>query len=264
MVMMMNGTRWTCPFCGDHQTLTEGKYDIENLGIHVGENSHGELACQVLAVGCSNPECAKVQISFILGTTRKNPVGHQRKHIFNVISRTQIIPESNAKPQPDFIPLALRNDYTEACRIINLSPKSSATLARRCLQGMIRNFCSITKGRLVDEIDTLREFVVAGKAPSGVTIESVDAIDHVRGVGNIGAHMEKDIDLIIDVEPGEAQALIELIELLFDEWYVARETRQQRLKRVQQIAEDKKDAKAGLVAQSPASEAITAESKTAE
>lgn len=182
----------------------------------------------------------------------------------DVISMVQIIPESNAKPQPDFIPIALRTDYTEACRIKDLSPKASATLARRCLQGMIRDYCSINKNRLVDEIDALRGAVNAGKAPSGVTIESVDAINHVRGVGNIGAHMEKDINLIIDVEPREAQALIELIELLFDEWYVARETRQQRLKRVQQIAEDKKEAKAERVAQSPASEAVTAESKTAE
>ena len=60
-----------------------------------------------------------------------------------------------------------------------------------------------------------------------MTPESVEAIDHVRTIGNIGAHMEKDIDLIIEVDPGEAQALIELIELLFEEWYVAKYEREQ-------------------------------------
>ncbi|MCP1830281.1 hypothetical protein ACVIHH_005106 [Bradyrhizobium sp. USDA 4518] len=35
----------------------------------------------------------------------------------------------------------------------------------------------------------------------------MDAIDAVRIVGNIGAHMEKDVNLIVDIEPGEAQML---------------------------------------------------------
>jgi len=82
--------------------------------------------------------------------------------------------------------------------------------------------------------------VDAGSAPSGVTYESVDAIDHVRSVGNIGAHMQKEIDLIIEVEPGEAQALIGLIEMLFSEWYVAKHQRQEKLAAIAAIAAGKK------------------------
>ena len=93
----------------------------------------------------------------------------------------------------------MRDDYVQACRIRDLSPKASATLARRCLQGMIRDFAKITKKRLVDEIDALRELATAGNAPAGVTLESVEAIDHVRSIGNIGAHMEADVDKIIDI-----------------------------------------------------------------
>ena len=33
---------------------------------------------------------------------------------------------------------------------------------------------------------------------------------------------KKDVNLVINVEPHEAQKLIELIELLFHEWYVQR------------------------------------------
>jgi hypothetical protein len=105
---------------------------------------------------------------------------------------------------------------------------------------MIRNFCGIAKGTLDLEIKELRGRLDNGEAPSGVTHESVDAIDHVRSIGNIGAHMEKDINLIIEVEPGEAQALIGLIEMLFDEWYVARHSRQQKLAQIAAIATDKK------------------------
>ena len=65
--------------------------------------------------------------------------------------------------------------------------------------------------------------------------------------------MEKDVDLIVDIEPGEAQMLIELIELLFDEWYVEREKRAKRLAEITTLSAQKasaladaKAAKAGV------------------
>jgi len=73
--------------------------------------------------------------------------------------------------------------------------------------------------------------------------DTVDAIDHVRAIGNIGAHMEKDMNLIVDVDPDEAQVLIALTELLFDEWYVARDTRKQRLTKLGVIAAEKEQQK---------------------
>jgi len=151
-----------------------------------------------------------------------------------------VLPEGSAKPQPDYIPAPLVEDYVEACLIREMSPKAAATLARRCIQGMIRDFCKITKSRLVDEINALRDAVNLGNGPAGVTIETVEAIDHVRSIGNIGAHMEKDINLIVPVDSGEAQALIELIEMLFEEWYVARHTRQQKLAEISKIGTEKK------------------------
>jgi hypothetical protein len=158
----------------------------------------------------------------------------------DLISATRLMPESEAKPQPEIIPAPLREDYLEACLIRDKSPKASATLARRCLQGMIRDFCGISRPTLKQEIDALKKAVDEGRSPPGVSAESVEAIDHVRSIGNLGAHMEKDINVIVAVDPGEAQALIELIELLFEEWYVERERRRVRLGRIAEIAEEKK------------------------
>jgi hypothetical protein len=158
----------------------------------------------------------------------------------SLLNRWELIPESNAKPQPDYLPEQLVGDYVEACRIRDLSPKASATLARRCLQGMIRDFCKISRKTLDQEIKNLRTSLDEGTAPRGVTPESVDGIDHVRSVGNIGAHMEADVNMIVDIEPGEAQMLIELIETLFDEWYVAQHRREQRFAGVKALAEAKK------------------------
>jgi hypothetical protein len=100
---------------------------------------------------------------------------------------------------------------------------------------MIRDFCEISKNRLIDEIRELRNLADKGELPSGVAADTIDAIDHIRSIGNIGAHFEKDIDVIVDVDPGEAQALLELIEMLFEEWYVARDVRSRRLKRIESI-----------------------------
>jgi hypothetical protein len=110
---------------------------------------------------------------------------------------------------------------------------------------MIRDFAKITKPTLAKEIEALRQAVDDGSADRAISSESVDAIDQVRGIGNIGAHMEKDIDLIIEVDPGEAQALIELVEMLFEEWYGARHRRQAKLQHIASIAEAKKQAKSG-------------------
>ena len=101
----------------------------------------------------------------------------------------------------------------------------------------------------------------ADKAPRGVQSETLDAIDAVRKVGNIGAHMEKDINLIVDVDPNEAQALIELIEMLFQEWYVARQTRNERLAKVTAIAQEKGNVKgsATALAEAPSVEGVEAQ-----
>jgi hypothetical protein len=139
----------------------------------------------------------------------------------------QLLPESTAKPQPSYIPQQLVNDYNEASRIKELSPKASAALARRCLQGMIRDYWNISKATLKLEIDELEDVV---------TPDVWGAIDAVRSVGNIGAHMEKDVNLIVDIEPEEADLLIKLIEDLFTDWYVTRHDRQERQGKIKELA----------------------------
>jgi hypothetical protein len=145
-----------------------------------------------------------------------------------------LVPYSNAKPFPGYIPRPILQDYEEACLIRDLSAKASATLARRCLQGIIRDFWSVKPGRLVDEIESIKE---------KVDPLTWDAIDAVRKVGNIGAHMEKDINLILDVEPAEANLLLNLIETLLKDWYITREERRSRLLAITEIAAGKKKKK---------------------
>jgi hypothetical protein len=51
--------------------------------------------------------------------------------------------------------------------------------------------------------------------------------------------MEEDINVIVDVDPAEAQVLLELVETMIAETYVRRAERQARLARVAQIAVEK-------------------------
>lgn len=123
-------------------------------------------------------------------------------------------PTSAAKQYPSYVPDQIKQDYEEAYAILNLSPKASATLSRRCLQGMIRDFWEVhDRGSLCSEIDAIADKI----SPSARR-----ALDATRRIGNIGAHMEQDVDKIIDIDPSEAETLLKLIELLMQEWYINR------------------------------------------
>lgn len=228
--------KFTCPFCQSAQIVQGQQWHQWLTYLDITGNCEGKIGFQGEAIACANPDCAKTILSGRLGTVSFNFNGCQFE---KEIEGWALRPQGFARPLPDFIPQAIAEDYTEACRIRDLSPKASATLIRRCLQGMIRDFCGISKATLAQEIQSLRQKLEAGEAPKGVSEESVEAIDQIRGIGNIGAHMEKDISLIIPVDASEAQLLIELTEMLFDEWYLAREKRTERLAELKKMAAEK-------------------------
>jgi len=231
--------KWKCPHCELSQVVTQACHQLSMEGIYLGETAIGNIGYGVQTILCSSGECNQPSVRLIVAEWAILK-GQWTLNFENIHFNRQVIPDSSYRSFPPLIPAPILEDYQEACSIRNLSPKASATLARRCLQGMIRDFCGITKSTLDQEIRALKEMLDAGTAPKGVSHESVDAIDHVRTVGNIGAHMEKDVNHIVTVEPNEAQILIDLIETLFDEWYVERRKRKDRFEKVRLLAEQKK------------------------
>lgn len=192
------------------------------------------MALKKIVIGCSNTECNRATHKVVIG--KDKGAGTWDVDEDSIYFESQLFPSGRFKPQPSYIPAPLVEDYIEACQIVELSPKAAATLARRCIQGMIRDFCGISKPTLFQEIGELRNQLNAGTADRAVSPESVEALDHVRKIGNIGAHMEADINLIVSVDPDEARALIELIELLFEEWYVAKRKREERFAKIEMIS----------------------------
>jgi hypothetical protein len=240
---MRDGQTWQCPFCLHFQILGTHNFRTAQAGIATDRNKHGSQVVKTTAAECMNSSCREIYLRSNFGTPLQKGDTTYLTRLGETKMEFLLRPASIAKPQHETVPSPLVADYEEACAIINASPKASATLARRCLQGMIRNFCGITKDTLNAEIIELIKQLDAGDAPRQVSEESITAINAVRKIGNIGAHFEKDINLIVDVDADEAEALINLIELLFQEWYVARFDRQARLAKVTAIDGRKADAR---------------------
>ena len=224
------------------------KRDTPEAHFNIDENAEGAIGGVFHVQSCSNPDCRRTTIDVEIGRFYNNPYSGMRRDPSNFILKQRLLPQGTARVFPNYIPPALLEDYREACLIRDLSPKASATLVRRCIQGMIRDFCGIEKATLHAEINALKELADTSTAPKGVTQETVEAIDQVRRIGNIGAHMEKHIDQIIPVEPDEAAVLISLVEILFEEWYMARHRRQEKLASIKDIAATKEQAKKALTA----------------
>jgi len=241
----MSGSRWICPHCEHAAIITTGQNTRTGSVATTFDSGDGTWVTQVQYVVCPNPACKLTTIHITYGNgSVQSSTGFVS---WNGSSRQslRLRPASYARPIPEYVPEAIREDYREACGILDLSPKAAATLARRALQGMIRDFHGISKTTLAKEIEALRDKV------DPLTWLAVDA---VRSVGNIGAHMEKDINTIVDVEPDEAVRLVRLIELLIKEWYVARHSRELDLAAIIALNAEKQAQRKGLASSSASAE----------
>ncbi len=223
-----------CPHCGFKVAVSTLRnrsfytYGHQNIFFH-GEN----VSCVVLR--CANAVCNKESLWFTYSPEEGGK-----------LVRKRLVPRSSAKPWPDYIPKKIRDDYEEACLILEDSPKASAALARRCLQGMIRDFWDINKNNLYKEIEAIQ---------SDVGNEVYQALLGLKNIGNIGAHPETIADVtaddaqalvgahpetIVDVTADDAQALVSLLHLLVEMWYIDREKRSQQLAKVTKLGKGKK------------------------
>jgi len=130
-------------------------------------------------------------------------------------SKRLVLPPTADRPVPPEVPNNVADDYREAALTLSLSPKASAAISRRCLQNLIRQKTGEKKPTLEMEIDGIIEAKL-------VSSTLADQLHAVRQIGNFAAHPTKDTDTgsILDVEPGEAEWNLEILDGMFDEWYV--------------------------------------------
>lgn len=211
---------YVCPFC-EHVQAYYSKCHVTENGEYARTapipKEYQESSFAIYTFRCSNALCKRIAVTAINRTSRE---------------QIDLVPQITMKHYPDYIPEQIRRDYEEANLILERSPKAAATLLRRCLQGMIHDFWGIKEKNLNAEISRLRDKVTASQW---------QAIDGLRKIGNIGAHMEKDVDLIIDIEPDEAHKLLKLIEMLLEKWYITRHDEEVLLSEIVGIAESKEE-----------------------
>ena len=122
------------------------------------------------------------------------------------------------KPIGDGVPDNLKEDYEEACKVLSISPKASAALSRRVLQAILLEQ-GYQRRNLFRQIEAVLNESDASKT---LPFNLKNTIDAVRNFGNFSAHPITDTTSfqIIDVEPEEAEWCLEIIESLFDYYYI--------------------------------------------
>ncbi|MHB8409768.1 MAG: DUF4145 domain-containing protein [Acidiferrobacterales bacterium] len=131
------------------------------------------------------------------------------------MSERMIFPKGSGRaPAPPEVPEAIAADFNEACLVLGDSPKASAALSRRCLQHLLRERGVSSKRDLNQAIDDALD----AHLPAHIS-ENLDAI---RNIGNFSAHPQKSTNSgeILDVEPHEAEWNLDVLESLFDFYYV--------------------------------------------
>lgn len=218
--------RVKCPYCDSYFIINKDNYK-NGYSIHEKNGKYNALKVYHEIVWCTNPECGEL---ILIVQLKEGELAYSRFTSKKTLHDWTLLPENRYMNLPDFIPSIVQEDYKEACLIADLSPKASATLLRRCLQSMIRDFWGINEKNLFLEIEKLQ-----GKIDSDL----FSAIHSMRAIANIGAHPEKDISTIIEIESEETKELIGLIEILFKEWYFEREEKKKRLEKIKTISQSK-------------------------
>jgi len=195
-----------CPHC-----LTEFHDQIKDFDL--GHDIEGDWAIRKYT--CPSPQCKKDIFFLVNGTWNRGP---QRQFISVGTLKNSLLVRpkvTSRSPLPKEVPAMFAEEYCEACLVLPDSPKASSALSRRCLQLLLREKASVKHGDLANEI---QQVIDSNQLPSHLS-ESIDAI---RNIGNFAAHplKSKSTGEIVPIEPGEAEWNLEVLEMLFDFYFV--------------------------------------------
>lgn len=182
-----------CPHCTIHFHENWIKYPLARSNSTTGWDYQSALCpgCGELTIELNNPVGVWIRV---------HPAG------------------ANRGPVPPEVPKGIAEDYVQACSVLPLSAKASAALSRRCLQNILRAH-GYTAPSLAKEVDLLLNEADPTK---GIPNSLRQTIDGIRNFGNFSAHPVTDQTTlqIIDVDPHEAEWCLEIIEEMFEHFYV--------------------------------------------
>lgn len=172
-------------------------------GMNAEENAYYE----VTQYDC--PQCGKPNIYL--------RIKHFKPQMMSYVMTSErlIYPALESSQQlPTDVPDHFRNDFYEAALVVGISPKASAALSRRLLEGILVENGAPSHKNLFEQIT----HAVSNGIPSYIS----DELDYIRKIGKFAAHAKSDraTGEIIDVDKEEAEAMLSIIDLLCDHYYV--------------------------------------------
>ena len=199
-----------CPHCNVHVFfLPVSVIGLERPIGGLRLTTFKEIVLDISTVGC--PACGEPIV--VAKATGPEWMTTQERRKLNIL----LWPESGARPAPQEVKTeapSVADDFYEATAVLPKSKKASAALARRCLQTILREKGGTQSHNLSGQIDE-----IINNLPQ----ELGQNVDAVRQVGNFAAHEMKSTNSgeIADVEEGEAEWLLSILEDLFQHYYVA-------------------------------------------
>ncbi len=213
MLNYQPGTRIKCPNC---QTTVR-------LEAPSGSDWNGEALTaaspkyRVISTHSQCPECLKFVIA--IKEFAVNPVTGGGATLLHSCTVWPVV--TGREPVAPEVPPHVAQDYDEAAQVLAISAKASAALSRRCLQVVLREAAGTKSKDLADQIQE-----VMPTLPTRIA-ENLDA---VRNIGNFAAHPIKSqaTGTIVDVELGEAEWNLDVLDGLFDHYYVRPEVERRK------------------------------------
>ena len=184
---------------------------------------------------CPNPQCARPVSFLVFGREEISPITLGRlSDVKGLVKRILYNPNTVWRPLPPGVPAECAEDYSEACAALPVSPKAAAALSKRCLQTLLRKTAKVKPGSLGDEIQQL----IDSKTLPSHLVQSIDAI---RNIGNFAAHPIKNEKSgeVVGVEPGDAEWNLDVLDSLFDFYFVQPALAEKRHAPSRELAEAK-------------------------
>lgn len=224
---MTNNNTFVCPFCETINFKNKDNYNEYFPSLKTADHRYVGSMNDLLN---NNPSIIKLEFQ-LCGNCNKVSIKTDLIGSNFDENRSMIIyPSSNAKVFDDIVPESIRIDYKEAYEILEISPRASATLARRAIQTIIKERFNAKGRTLYDQIESIKGGIYQGE---------FDILDSIRNLGNIGAHSENDLQLIINIESNDAKLILYCLEFLIEEWYIKSSERMDRIKQLKDLAKSK-------------------------
>ena len=179
-------------------------------------------------------ECSKISIKFTCNPKQIIRYGSSfvtggQPYEGPRFSEEFLIPKTTPRdPIPQDVEKIYVRDYDAAVKLLPINPMASAAFSRRLLQHYIEKKHGIKKPDLKQEIQELKK---SSKYP----LDLIELFDNIRHYGKFAAHATTDqiSGEIIEIDPGEADSLLDILEEMFNYDYERKRRITERNKKLQ-------------------------------